>query len=379
MGVSGWLARRAVRATRVLVVEGTGGFVVRVAVERETSARGWRLAQSPADADALVVAGRAEDELADVVERLWAALPGPRARVHVTDASEARAALDTVAGRLTDRSAQAEDAAGRAVPDPSGEGASHEGMDHGGHEGMDHGGHEGMDHGGMDMAPDGIPLAEGADDDRDGLEMDALPVRLGPVLPHWPAGLVLDVMLHGDLVADARARLLDDGEPRSAEAPDVRAARRCDELADALALVGWDEAVTLARSARDDLLAHGGGDARALLIEVRHRVEHSRLLRWSLAGVGEVTAEQAERLGLPPEVVGDCRDRLLGLVERATAAARAYAGTAGVDGSAEAVEPPVIPVTACGPLVRGLDLSVARLVIATLGGTAPSSEKVGHA
>ena len=73
---------------------------------------------------------------------------------------------------------------------------------------MDHGD---MDHGDMDhgsMSPDGIPLAEGAED-RDGLEMDAIHLPLGPVLRHWPAGVVLRLTLHGDVVADAEVTRLD--------------------------------------------------------------------------------------------------------------------------------------------------------------------------
>src|SRR5699024_11402590 len=77
--------------------------------------------------------------------------------------------------------------------DHSGHG-SHGGMDHSGHGshgGMDHSGHSGHGgHGGMDMAPEGISLAQGGQD-RDGLEMDVLHLPLGPVLPFWPAGLVL--------------------------------------------------------------------------------------------------------------------------------------------------------------------------------------------
>ena len=56
--------------------------------------------------------------------------------------------------------------------------------------------------------PDGIPLAEGAED-RDGLEMDVLHLPLGPVLRHWPAGVVLRLTLHGDVVADAEVTRLD--------------------------------------------------------------------------------------------------------------------------------------------------------------------------
>ena len=88
------------------------------------------------------------------------------------------------------------------------EGMDHEGMDHEGmdHEGMDHEGidHGGIDHGGMDMArPGGSPLPREGDDDRDGLEMDVLHVPLGPVLPHWPAGLVVWCVLQGDVIVSA--------------------------------------------------------------------------------------------------------------------------------------------------------------------------------
>ena len=396
MGLSGWFAGRALRATRVLVVEGGGGFSVRVAVERAARGRGWRTAESPASADALVVAGGVGEELGTVVEGVWDAMPGPRARAVVLTVEDVDAALDDLAGALADGRGQALDAESRTAPDLSSDGdghggmdheghggmdqEGHGGMDHEGHGGMDHEGHEGMEHshmghGDMDMAPDGIPLAEGSDEDRDGLEMDALPVRLGPVLPHWPAGLVLDLALHGDLVVEASARLLDEHESHTSpeDAPATRAARRCDEVAALLALAGAVEAEQLARSARDALLDHRGDDARALLVDVRHRLEHSRLLAWSLRGVGVIAPQRAEELGLPPEVSGDCRDRLLRLVERAIAAAHSYAGTADGDD----VRPAVVPVARWGALVRDCDVAVARLVVATLGTPTPTSEREG--
>ena len=42
MGVSQWLAKRAVRATRVLLVVAPGAFTVRVAAERAAIGRGWQ-------------------------------------------------------------------------------------------------------------------------------------------------------------------------------------------------------------------------------------------------------------------------------------------------------------------------------------------------
>lgn len=387
MGVRRWLARRAVRASRVLVVECPGAWRARVAAEHAVGMRGWRLAESPASADVLLVVGEPGTELAEVVAGLWDAMPGPRARVDLAVGADPESALDTAVASLLDPHAQAQDAAGRTVPDlPADEtehdGMDHDGMDHGGHDGMDHGGHDGMDHGDMEMAPDGIPLAEGTEDDRDGLEMDALPVRLGPVLPHWPAGLVLDVTLHGDLVAGAAARFLGPaGEDSPAIAdPAVLSARHCDDVVAVLALVGWADGASLARSARDTLLERHGGDARDTLLDLRHQVARSRTLRWSLGGVGVVSVSLAARHGLPERAVGDCHDRVLGLLDRAITTARTYGGlgSAAPRDPADVDDAAGVPVQALGPLVTGYDLAVARLVVATLGTPLTPAEVGAH-
>ncbi len=381
MGLTGWLAGRGVRAARVLVVECPGAWRERVAVERAVRARGWRLAESPASADVLLVVGEPTG-LEEVVDRLWAALPGPRSRRTLEAGGDVLAHLDAAASRLADTRAQAEDAAARADPDLSAEGGmdhgdmdgdidhgemdhggmGHEGMDHGemdhggmGHEGMDHGemdhggmGHEGMDHGDMEMAPDGIPLAEGSEEDRDGLEMDALPVRLGPVLPHWPAGLVLDVTLHGDLVVGADAEVV--GHDGTAPDEQHPAARACDDAAAVLDLAGWAAGASTARAARDAFLDGRHEVAGVHLSDLRRRVSGSRLLRWSLRGVGVVEPERVQALGLPEHLAGDCLDRLHGLLDRAASGAST-----------------TTPAAAVGPLVEGCDLAVARLAVATLG------------
>ncbi len=341
MGLSGWLAGRALRASQVLVVECPGAWGERVAAERAVVARGWRLAESPASADVLLVVGDATGELAEVVARVWDALPGPRARVEVPADGDLTRALDAAALRLADTPAQARDAGSRRDPDLSG--------GDGGHEGMDHGGHEGMDHGDMEMAPGGIPLAEGSEDDRDGLEMDEVPVRLGPVLPGWPPGLVLDVTLHGDLVAAATADSVAPGVSGARQARVDPAARACDDVATVLRLAGWADGATSARVVRDAFLDGLDEAAAAGLADLRRRVSRSRLLRWSLRGVGVVGAEQARELGLPDHVMGDCLGRLHGLLDRA--------------GS----ETDPVPAGAVGRLVIGCDLAVARLVVATLG------------
>src|SRR5699024_5890983 len=114
---------------------------------------------------------------------------------------------------------------------------------------MDHGGH-----GGMDMAPAGIPLATGGDD-RDGLEMDVLHLPLGPVLPLWPAGLVLRCSLQGDVVVDAEACVVDGAGQAAgweAQTPPVPAsAVQCDGVMALLELAGAEGAAGRARRARD--------------------------------------------------------------------------------------------------------------------------------
>jgi hypothetical protein len=50
--------------------------------------------------------------------------------------------------------------------------------------------------------PYGRPMAERADD-RDGLKLDYLPVRVGPLFSAFPAGLGLDLKLQGDVIQEA--------------------------------------------------------------------------------------------------------------------------------------------------------------------------------
>ena len=113
---------------------------------------------------------------------------------------------------------------GQADHDQHGHG--HGGHDHGGH---DHGGHDhgGHDHGGHDhhdmMAIVGDPSA-------DGLVMEPIEFRFGPVGTPLPAGLAVDITLDGDVVAEAR---IDATLRRATEEAPVPAAP------DLLAPVAW--------------------------------------------------------------------------------------------------------------------------------------------
>ncbi len=388
MGLTALLARRAVRVVRVLIVAAPDAFTIRVAAERTIRARGWRLASTPADADVLLEAGRVGSELGDVAARLWDQLPGPRARVAAEVVTAVPAVLDEAAALLRDAPYQAEDAARRGLAEV---GQDHEGADRGSeemdngdmdHGDMDHGDmthgdmthgdtdHGGMDHGGMDMSmsPDGIPLAAGSEDDRDGLEMDALPVRLGPVLPHWPAGLVLDATLHGDVTMSATARWVDwGGEVGTADEPDpgvLGPARACDDLAALLALAAWQDAATTAWAARDALMDSRSADALEMLGRVRRQVSASRVLRWSLRRTALIDADRARVIGLPVACAGDCYDRLLALIDHAHDLAAGAPGIAAPPLSLDVLEQAVL----------GLDLGSARLLIASLG--TPTGEVV---
>jgi hypothetical protein len=240
----------------------------------------------------------------------------------------------------------------------------HEGMDHGGHEGMDHGGHEGMDHGGhgeMEMSPGGIPLAEGGED-RDGLEMDVLQVRLGPVLPHWPAGLVLRCSMQGDVIVEAQTELVDG--PAGQDDEVVGPARRIDNIASLLALAGWDDAAAEARRIRDTALESGDSPAGSELERLRRRVRRSWTLRWSLSGVRRLSDEDAKARGLPADAVGDTYDRLMGMLDRAVAGVAATA--AGDTGTRTNDAGRTLSTDHLAHLVMGLDLATARLVLASL-------------
>ncbi|WP_270240765.1 hypothetical protein [Kocuria marina] len=425
MGLSGALARLAVRATRVLVVEVPGHWATRMEVEHQLLRRGWRPAWTPADADVLAVCGVPGPELSELVDRLWEQMPGPRVRADITSPGTVGSALDAAAALLLDTPHHRTDAQERAQEPEIPEDADHGGhggmghggmdhgemdhgeMDHGGHGGMDHSGHGGMDHGGMDhgemdhggmdhggmdhgemdhgghggmdhsghggmdMAPGGIALAGGGED-RDGLEMDVLHLPLGPVLPFWPAGLVLRCSLQGDVVVEAEASVVDGagaGGPGPGPAP--AAVVWCDQVMALLALAGAEDAASGARRARDALLCGDEDAARDAVERLDRTVRRSWLLRSSLRGVLLLDRAGLERHGLPEHCRGDAHDRLLSRVERI----RAEAGGA----EPTPVEDAAVPWAVVPDLVTGLELASVRLAVASLDlDPHPAVQAVGH-
>lgn len=389
MGVTSQVARLAATATHVLIVEVPGWGETRMLLEAELNRRGWTSALSPADADLLAICGIPGEELGAACDRVWDQLPGPRTRVNLTASARISALLDAAVADLVDDARQRHDAASRSrssVPEDSPpdadvhadmdmtQGADEAGMDH---ENMDHGGmdHGGMDHGGMEMLVHGIPLAGGGDD-RDGLEMDVLTVPLGPVLSHWPAGLVVECVLQGDVIVSADVRILaaasapTEFKTPMADAPRRRLIRLCDQAVQLLALAGWGSAARSACRLRD--AAAGGvviADQAGALDRLRRRVERSVVLRWSLKGLTvDVAGGGTDALAVSGnEPSGDLRLRLIGWLREATDLADTGQLRVQPLTGAQAAQESQNRLAALPELLRGTDLATARLLVAGLG------------
>ncbi|WP_235157030.1 hypothetical protein [Rhodococcus ruber] len=408
MGLTDLLNRYAARRVHVLPVELPGRWLLRADLDCRIRGRGWAVAACPADADVLAVCGIPGPQLSEVIERIWGQLPGPRVRIDVHHRRAIDSALDHAALPLADTAHQRADASERAAQalPPDDEDADSSGGRHDGHPSTsecgptdgsrdqppDHGGSEGggeehtgtdhgeMDHGEMEMAPAGIALAEGGPD-RDGLEMDVLHLRLGPVLAHWPAGLVLRCSLQGDVVVAARVSLVDPEYADDAASGDwaesgaaLYVARECDHITDLLALTGWVQAAQMSRQVRDLLIHEGTVDrARPRLATLHGKVARSRVVRWSLRDLLPVTLDELERYRLPSALAGDTYDRLL----RRIRFAQDVAAGAVPDREVQRALPRV--VEALPELVTGLEVATVRLVVASLGiVTAPTEERRGH-
>lgn len=266
----GWGYRRP----HVLLARTPGAGGAWRAAERELWVRGWPQAVSPAAADVLLVCGRPGPQLQEQVDRVWDQLPGPRALAVVERPADAGAELERARALLQDLGAQRKDARGR-----TGDAAA----DEDGPEGAD--GMSGDEGDAMSM-PAGLPMA-GTGPDRDGLQLDELHVQLGPVLPHWPAGILAELGLQGDVVTTATLRLLDDEPAVDAEPPQVL---RLDRAAATLALAGVRRHAHSARALRDRVAV--GELVDSDLVRLRRAVERDRVLRWSLVGLPAVGADE---------------------------------------------------------------------------------------
>lgn len=163
--------------------------------------------------------------------------------------------------------------------------------------------------------PYGRPMAERADD-RDGLSLDELPLRIGPCFPRFPPGLVLDVKLHGDLVHEAAVDVIGTGS--EAPLPDVLARPFLDALARPVPIAALElaRARSHLRWVADGLAAHGldtlayrvlarvstlGPADRDWVAGLAHTLSRTGLVsRWATAGVGRINAAEVQGLGVGP-------------------------------------------------------------------------------
>ncbi|MGW3958506.1 hypothetical protein ACWED2_01710 [Amycolatopsis sp. NPDC005003] len=332
MDLTAWLLGRT--PVRPLVATAVGGTGVRLAVEREMRLRGWRPALNPAEANLLVAAGPDDPATAPFVDAVWRLVPVPRVRLQLADAADVAAALSEAERRLR---SPAHHNLPPASSEHEGHAPHHEHVapDHSGHGEHDH--HHGHDMSGMAM-PGGIPMADRTED-RDGLKLDRLTVPLGPILPAWPAGLLVRTLLQGDVVQEATVETVLTPRPATRAFWDNEArlpARRLDSCVRLLTVAGWEHAAVVAARLRDDLLA--GQDPGPRFTRWANRVRRSRVLRWSLTGIGAQAGS------------GDAWDRLIRWIDEA---------------ASPAVEDPAEILDALPALLAGTELATARLVVAS--------------
>jgi hypothetical protein len=298
--VTGGLLRLSV--PRAFVIVAPGFTAVRLGVECELRLRGWSQALTPANADMLVMCGDDGDAFADPVGRLWAQIPSPRTFVRIVAQDDIARHFDQAKAALCDLAALRRDAVERSEAD-----AQNMDMSDMDTSGNDHANAHADGHT-MDMSmdmPGGLSMADRGPD-RDGLKLDQLHVVLGPVLPDWPSGLVVRLVLQGDIVQSAELELVGvhshssfwlDAEVSTEVASQIRAAAAADSLQRFLGVAGWRSAAATGRWLRDELLASGPD----VLVDPRftrwiRRVRRSRVLRWSMNGLGLVGQDAPDQL-----------------------------------------------------------------------------------
>lgn len=337
MGLINLLTWAASCRAHVLVAEAPGAFRERVALERALDRLGWCMAESVADADVLAVVGEPDEALGAVIEHVWSQMSEPRVRLQLRDEVNARERLSEARDQLRGVARRLNGPDVRRGFTPSADDMADERDDH-----VEHGDEGGDDH--SEMMPDGIALAEGAED-RDGLEMDELHLPLGPVLAHWPAGLVLRITLHGDVVSGAQVEQLRAAPDATPTLDDrlTRVARLLDAAASVLALAGSAKESARARDVRDRCLdgdPPGGPEVAGL----GERIGRQRALRWVLGGLAVTGTHSGSQL---------LHDRLTGLFQRALAELEGAGATA-----------VRVDIRALPDLVRGQELASVRLWLA---------------
>ncbi|QDZ15933.1 hypothetical protein [Humibacter ginsenosidimutans] len=360
---------------RIFVVSAPGSSALRLAIERETRARGWVEALTPANTDILVVCGGDGSFLADSTEQIWRQVPCPRAYVQVTTARTLAQQLDDAQAALRDVAALREDAE-RHEHFHDRETGGHEmdmgGTDHGDMGDMDRGGMGDMDHGDMSMSmdvPGGIPMADRGSD-RDGLKLDRLHVALGPALPDWPTGLIVRLVLQGDVVQEAETEAIGlpvgssfwlEAERDALDPIRVHAAAAADSLQRFLSVAGWRSAAMTGRLLRDELLASAPSTAHPRFVRWMRTVRRSHTLRWSISGLGELGPDA------PVGLRGDAYSRSMRWLDEIAAAikARDADGPADATWGSQRAEGARAVVRMLPSLLIGQEFAGGRLIVAS--------------
>lgn len=252
------------------------------------------LVATPRHATVLLVTGSIASGHRAALQRVHDQLPHPRTTVgwrragvavDVPAARDVDGGADTVTAALRAAYAAVVDDPARSAPDllPDQDPNVWRGVGPFGQGG------EGM----MGGTPYGRPMAM-TGDDRDGLALDQLHLSLGPFLDAVPAGLILDVVLQGEVLLDATPHLTArrpanaaHADPCLPEDPTLAEARRgLQWLAHALHVAGLD--ALAARSAALALRTIDAADRDALAsgaARVFRAVRRSGVLR-GLAGIG---------------------------------------------------------------------------------------------
>lgn len=250
-----------------------------------------RVVPSPRHASVLLVAGLIPEEHAESVDRVHDQLPHPRATVGWRTRPAGRAEPGAVVNDGPDEVVAAVVAAHRTLGANGDNSEPDRRPDEDPHEwrgvGPNGQGGEGM----MGGTPYGRPMAM-TGDDRDGLALDQLHLRLGPFLDALPAGLVLDVTLQGDVLQEVTAsRSAAEAADGGVTEPGRQGLRW---LAHALHVHGLDALATRAAGLAGD--RGRGHDVGADLSQLRRRIRRSGLL-WMLRGTGAIdgAGDAAER------------------------------------------------------------------------------------
>ncbi len=378
MELTGALLRFSV--PRAFVVVAPGYTDVRLGVECELRKRGWAQSLTPADADMLVICGDGGERFAESVDRVWEQTPAPRTSLRIVEFDTIARSFDAARAALCDVSTLRVDAIERRMVS----GRVARGSDMGDSKHADshanahsHNMDADMDidmDADMDMSmdlPGGIAMADRGPD-RDGLKLDQLHVSLGPMLPDWPTGLVLRLVLQGDIVQSAELEIVVgrrdssfwlEAEANTEDASQIRAAAAADSLQRFLGVAGWKSAAATGRWLRDELLAPGADVlAKPRFVRWIRRVRRSRVLRWSMNGLGLVGQDT------PDQLHGDVSARYLRWAEEIASvlSAPVVAGQpVAVPWGLQRAERARAALTLLPTMLVGQEFTAARLIVAS--------------